>query len=179
MPARARAALLRGLAGAMPFPLRRVRSLLEILAIAEPHSRYASWSGAFGSRLAPRLLSRALREAAGDGGLARAFLQVLEGCDSDDPVDRFAYCDLHTRLVDDILVKGDRMSMAAGIEARVPFLDHKVVEFAARLPSRLRVDGLATKVLLKDVAARHLPQDLVYRRKVGFTVPLTRWFTGA
>ncbi|MHB1952042.1 MAG: asparagine synthase-related protein, partial [Acidiferrobacteraceae bacterium] len=81
-------------------------------------------------------------------------------------------------LVDDILVKGDRMSMAASVEARVPFLDHKLAEFAGRLPRRLRVRGLKSKVLLKRLAERYLPNEVIYRRKVGFTVPLTRWFAG-
>jgi asparagine synthase (glutamine-hydrolysing) len=68
--------------------------------------------------------------------------------------------------------------MGAGGEARVPFLDHRVVEFAARLPRQLKVNGLRSKVLLKRLAERYLPRPVIYRRKVGFTVPLTRWFTG-
>jgi asparagine synthase (glutamine-hydrolysing) len=81
-------------------------------------------------------------------------------------------------LVDDILVKSDRMSMGAGIEARVPFLDHKLVEFAASLPQHLKVSGLSSKIVLKRLAERYLPHETIYRRKVGFTVPLTRWFAG-
>ncbi len=113
-----------------------------------------------------------------DGGLREVFTAVLRDCTSRSDLDRFQYCDLHTRLVDDILVKGDRMSMAAGVEARVPFLDHKIAEFAARLPRHLRVDGLKSKVLLKKLAERYLPPEVIYRRKVGFTGPLTRWFAG-
>jgi asparagine synthase (glutamine-hydrolysing) len=70
------------------------------------------------------------------------------------------------------------MSMGAGIEARVPFLDHKVVEFAACLPERLKVSGLSSKIVLKRLAERYVPRETIYRRKVGFTVPLTRWFAG-
>ena len=70
------------------------------------------------------------------------------------------------------------MSMAAGIEARVPFLDHRVVEFAARLPGEYKVRGQHKKVLLKMLAEKYLPPEVIHRRKVGFTVPLTRWFTG-
>jgi len=110
--------------------------------------------------------------------LAQAFHEIIDACDSSGTLDRFLYCDIHSRLVDDLLVKGDRMSMGAGVEARVPFLDHKVVEFAASLPQRLKVSGLGSKIVLKRLAERYLPRDAIYRRKVGFTVPLTRWFAG-
>jgi len=119
-----------------------------------------------------------MRNEIGDGGLAHAFEEIVNACDSGSAFDRFLYCDIHTRLVDDILVKGDRMSMGAGIEARVPFLDHKLVEFAARLPQHLKVSGLSSKIVLKRLAERYLPREIIYRRKVGFTVPLTRWFAG-
>lgn len=89
------------------------------------------------------------------------------------------YCDSHARLVDDILVKGDRMSMAAGIEARVPFLDHNLAEFSATVPASLKIKGRQRKHVLKQVAAKYLPENVIHRRKVGFTVPLTRWFAGA
>jgi asparagine synthase (glutamine-hydrolysing) len=177
MPAGLRRALLRGAARALPFSGRRLRSAAEILALDAPQ-RYASWYGGFDAQLQAELLSPAMRRELADGGLAQAFERVLAECASGDALDRFLYCDLHTRLVDDILVKGDRMSMAAGVEARVPFLDRHVVEFAARLPRALKVRGLRSKILLKRLAERYVPRDIIYRRKVGFTVPLTRWFTG-
>jgi asparagine synthase (glutamine-hydrolysing) len=68
--------------------------------------------------------------------------------------------------------------MGASIEARVPFLDRKMVEFAARVPSTLKVHGLRSKIVLKKLAEQYLPHETIYRRKVGFTVPLTRWFVG-
>ncbi len=178
MPAGIRNALLRGVAGGLPFEGRRLRSMAEILSIADRPRRFASWYGGFDTDLQPRVLSDCMRREIGDGGLARAFHEIVERCDSDNDLDRFLYCDIHSRLVDDILVKGDRMSMGASIEARVPFLDHKLVEFAARLPRQLKVRGLSSKILLKRLAERYLPRDVVYRRKVGFTVPLTRWFVG-
>jgi len=178
MPAAARALLLRGLASGMPFGGRRLRSMAEILSIDDAPRRYASWYGGFDTRLQGSVLSARLRAEVGDGGLAEIFGALAGQCDSPHAFERFLYCDQHSRLVDDILVKGDRMSMGAGIEARVPFLDHKLVEFAARLPRRMKVSGLRSKVLLKQLAARYLPPQVVYRRKVGFTVPLTRWFAG-
>ena len=178
IPAKLRKSLLRGVAGHLPFGGRRLRSMAEILAISDLPSRFASWYGGFDTELQPRLLSASLRAEVGDGGLARAFGGFVDASESHSALDRFLYCDMHTRLVDDILVKGDRMSMGAGIEARVPFLDHKVVEFAARLPGHLKVSGLRSKIVLKHLAERYIPHETIYRRKVGFTVPLTRWFAG-
>jgi asparagine synthase (glutamine-hydrolysing) len=152
--------------------------MAEILAIADAPSRFASWYGGFDTQLQARVLSAEMRNEIGDGGLSDGFREIVNACDSASALDRFLYCDIHTRLADDILVKSDRMSMGAGIEARVPFLDHKLVEFAARLPQHLKVSGLNSKIVLKRLAERYLPQEIIYRRKVGFTVPLTRWFAG-
>jgi len=178
MPPTIRNALLRGVAAGVPFRGRRLRSMAEILAIGDLARRFASWYGGFDTKLQPRVLSETMRKEVGDGGLAETFCAVIADCSSHHPLDRFLYCDVHTRLVDDILVKGDRMSMGAGIEARVPFLDHTVVEFAARLPSHLKVSGLRSKIVLKRLAERYLPREIIYRRKVGFTVPLAHWFAG-
>ena len=178
MPPGVRNALLRGVASGLPFGGRRLRSMAEILAISDLPRRFASWYGGFDTQLQARVLSDAMRTEVGDGGLAEAFHAIVNTCDSSSALDRFLYCDIHARLVDDLLVKGDRMSMGAGIEARVPFLDHKLVEFAARLPQHLKVSGLSSKIVLKRLAERYLPHETIYRRKVGFTVPLTRWFAG-
>jgi asparagine synthase (glutamine-hydrolysing) len=178
MPSAIRGSLLRGMASGLPFAGRRLRSMAEILAISDMPSRFASWYGGFDTRHQTRVLSDTMRSEIGDGGLARTFHEIVNACDSKNALDRFLYCDIHSRLVDDILVKSDRMSMGAGIEARVPFLDHKVVEFAARLPQNLKIDGLRSKILLKRLGERYLPHEIMYRRKVGFTVPLSRWFTG-
>jgi len=70
------------------------------------------------------------------------------------------------------------MSMAASLELRPPFLDHRLVELAFSLPSRLKVRGRTTKWVVKEVARRHLPPEIVDRRKVGFRVPLDAWFRG-
>lgn len=178
LPSGIRSVLLRGAASGMPFEGRRLRSMAEILGIADLPSRFASWYGGFDTELQPRILSDTMRNEIGDGGLVQAFRNIVDSCDSNGALDRFLYCDIHSRLVDDLLVKGDRMSMGAGIEARVPFLDHKVVEFAARLPQHLKVSGLRSKIVLKRLAERYLPEEIIYRRKVGFTVPLSRWFMG-
>jgi asparagine synthase (glutamine-hydrolysing) len=179
LPDGARQAALRGAGAAMPFKARRLRSILEILGIGPEPQRFASWFGGFDSVLQQQLLHPDFLNDVSDGGLSHEFSTIMAGCnDKNDALNRFLYCDIHSRLVDDILVKGDRMSMAAGIESRVPFLDHRVVEFAANLPSNQKVSGLQKKIILKKLAERYLPHQTIYRRKVGFTVPLARWFTG-
>ena len=85
------------------------------------------------------------------------------------------YLDLKTYLVDDIMVKVDRMSMAASLEAREPLLDHKLIEFAFRLPGRLKVRGLTTKWIFKKTVERLLPKNTIYRRKEGFSIPIKHW----
>ena len=89
--------------------------------------------------------------------------------------DRTLYADFASYMVDNCLTKVDRMSMACSIEARVPLLDRDVVEFAFRLPPELKYNGSQTKILLKQVAARHVPADCIYRPKEGFSIPIKNW----
>jgi asparagine synthase (glutamine-hydrolysing) len=93
-------------------------------------------------------------------------------------VERMQFLDSATYLPDDILVKVDRASMATGLEARVPLLDHRVIEFAWRLPPALRIRDGRGKRLLRDVLYRHVPPGLVERPKMGFSVPLGPWLCG-
>ncbi len=86
--------------------------------------------------------------------------------------------DLMTYLPNDLLVKVDIASMANSLEARSPFLDHKLIEFAATLPESMKIRRTETKYLLKKAAARLVPSDVVYRRKMGFGVPIAKWLRG-
>jgi len=92
-----------------------------------------------------------------------------------DPLDQQEYVDIKTYLVDDILVKVDRMSMANSLEARVPFLDHRFVEFAATIPGSLRLNGKRTKHILKSTLQRELPMQIIERGKEGFSIPIKNW----
>jgi asparagine synthase (glutamine-hydrolysing) len=178
MPASIRATLLRTSAKVLPFSARRWRAVLEILAIDDAAKRYSSWYGAFDTWTQAAILDPAIRDNLAELFLQETFAPILAEFDGDSRLRKFQDCDLQTRLVDDLLVKGDRMSMAASVEARVPLMDHTVVEFAARLPGSYHVRGMETKRLLKRLAERYVPHHAVHRRKVGFTVPLTRWFVG-
>lgn len=96
----------------------------------------------------------------------------------DDPLSLAQYLDLKTYLPDDILTKVDRASMAHGLEVRVPFLDHHFVEQAAGLPPSLKLHGRQGKYVLKKALEPYLPNEVLYRRKMGFSVPLSEWFRG-
>lgn len=92
-----------------------------------------------------------------------------------DPVSRMLYMDTKTWLPEDLLLKADKTTMAASLELRVPFLDHKLLEFATSLPSRMKVNFAETKYILKKAAHALLPRDIIYRRKQGFPVPMKKW----
>jgi len=94
------------------------------------------------------------------------------------PLARTLYADQKTYLVE-LLMKQDQMSMAASIESRVPFLDHTLAEFAARIPDHLKIRGRTQKYILKAAVADLLPHDVVYRKKMGFPTPLRRWLRDA
>jgi asparagine synthase (glutamine-hydrolysing) len=90
---------------------------------------------------------------------------------------RLLYTDVKTYLVE-LLMKQDQMSMSASIESRVPFLDHVLVEFAARLPHRLKLSGLTTKRILREAIRGLVPAEILRRKKMGFPVPFSGWVRG-
>jgi len=92
-----------------------------------------------------------------------------------DEINKELFLDLNTYMVDDILVKVDRMSMAASLETRVPFLDHHIVEFLFQIPGRLKLKGMSSKWLLKKTMERLLPKENIYRKKEGFSIPIKHW----
>jgi asparagine synthase (glutamine-hydrolysing) len=101
--------------------------------------------------------------------------KLLQEAGDRDPLNRSLYVDLRSYLCDNCLVKIDRMSMAVSLESRVPLLDKELVELAFRIPGHLKVANGKTKVLLKRVAARHVPRGCVYRPKEGFSIPIKNW----
>lgn len=99
----------------------------------------------------------------------------FDDCKGEDDITRMQYVDIKTWLVQDILVKADRMSMANSLELRVPFLDKKMLEVALSIPSRYRVSKDLTKIALRGAAAKQLPEKNAKMKKMGFPVPLNDW----
>jgi len=140
--------------------------------------RHMRWMMFLSEAQKKRLYADGLAESIGGAGPVHArepFRGVLERLDAFDAVNGELYLDLKTYLADDILVKVDRMSMAASIEARVPLLDHEVVEFAFRLPGNLKLHGFETKWIFKKTMERLLPKETIYRPKEGFSIPIKHW----
>ena len=142
------------------------------LAALAPDERYVTLMSTFGTDLRHRLLG-------GDTGEHDGYLgRVLMAGPTDD-VDRVMWADTLTYLPEDLLVKTDRATMANSVEARAPLLDHRVVEFAAALPARMKIRGRTTKFLLRQVARTLLPAGVIDRPKMGFDVPVNSWFRGS
>lgn len=106
------------------------------------------------------------------------FAEHYHRAKTDDPIARAQYVDIKTYLTDDILVKVDRASMAVSLEVRCPLLDHKLMELAARIPSRLKLHQGKGKYIFKQAMKRLLPPEVLTRRKQGFVVPLAEWLRG-
>jgi len=125
-----------------------------------------------------RLFSEELRRTLDGYDAFEVFERHAARAGTDDPLALIQYLDLHTYLVGDINTKVDRASMAHSLEVREPLMDHPLVEWLATLPSSLKVRGNEGKYLLKKASEPLLPADILYRPKMGFSVPLARWFRG-
>lgn len=103
------------------------------------------------------------------------FHSVFNRMKNYDDVNKELFLDLNTYLVDDILVKVDRMSMAASLETRVPLLDHHIVEFLFQIPGHFKLKGMSSKWIFKKTMERLLPKETIYRKKEGFSIPIKHW----
>jgi asparagine synthase (glutamine-hydrolysing) len=125
-----------------------------------------------------RLYSTAFKAELGGYNACELFARHAANANTEDPLALIQYIDTHTYLVGDINTKVDRASMAHSLEVREPLMDHEIVEWLATLPSSLKIRGGESKYLLKKAMEPHLPHDIMYRPKMGFAVPLARWFKG-
>jgi asparagine synthase (glutamine-hydrolysing) len=107
------------------------------------------------------------------------YVEAMRNAPAREALDRAQYADMKIWLPGDILTKVDRTSMAVSLEAREPLLDHRLVEFAATLPASMRIRGGEGKWLMKKAMRGHLPDDILYRPKMGFVTPVSAWFRGA
>ncbi|MCC6362228.1 MAG: asparagine synthase (glutamine-hydrolyzing) [Bryobacterales bacterium] len=139
-------------------------------SLLSPTTAHLFWNGAFSKEDKTRVCALP----------RRADLDSLlpEGAEASGALNRYLWLDQTCYLPDDILYKCDRMSMAHSLEVRPPFLDHRIVEFAAALPERLKIHGTQLKYLLRELMRDKLPPSILQRKKEGFDIPTHHWFRG-
>ena len=140
--------------------------------------RYEGWICHFEHRERLALYEPEFRARFGRDAVAALFARTIDGGTAGDPLGRLMELDTQTYLPDDILVKVDIASMAHALEVRAPLLDREVMRFAAALPTRFKLRGSTTKLLLRDVAQELLPKTILKRGKRGFGLPIHRWMRG-
>ncbi len=158
----------------------RVRDAKRFLQAASlpKTERYFRWMSTFNRDAKRELYTREFSETIAAQNPSSFMDKWFGAANGSGILDATLLTDQMTYLPNDLLVKVDIASMANSLEARSPFLDHKVIEFAASLPENLKMQRFETKSLLKKVAAKLVPKEVVYRRKMGFGVPIGNWFRG-
>jgi len=163
--------------GAVPVGMF-LRRFLEN-AERDPAERHAIWFGMCSPREVERIFQPDWRQRFGASSAAdevfAPLARVLEGARFDAPLAKMLYIDFRMYLEDNLLVKIDRASMACSLELRTPYLDHRLVEFAAGLPADLKIRRFRLKYILKKAVEKWLPHKIVYRQKRGFSVPIATW----
>ncbi len=159
-----------------PRPLRAKATFLSLAQQGE--AGYARALSILAPEQRQALFGDALLRERGDYRAEQPFEKLMQNAPARSGLDRAQYADLKFWLPGDILTKTDRTSMAVGLEAREPLLDHRLIEFAGRLPHRQRIRGTTGKWLIKQTMERYLPNDILYRQKQGFVTPLSQWFRG-
>jgi asparagine synthase (glutamine-hydrolysing) len=172
IPRQLRNRLIEPLVRALPYGFRRIKTAVTNLSIENPNERYARWFGALSRSERDRLSVLRLN------GTPVADRPPFDADPGTSALRRVLYFDQASWLPDNLLERGDRMTMAASIEARVPFLDHELAAFVSSLPDDFRVRGLTSKWILREAARQLLPDRILSRPKVGFRVPVNEWFRG-
>jgi asparagine synthase (glutamine-hydrolysing) len=155
--------------------LRWVHNLSLLPTPAEQYAE-ATCFFRFNSQDKQALYSESLWRKLGEIDSARFIVDPYNGANADEMLDRMLYTDFVTRLPEHSLMLTDRMTMAHGLESRSPFLDHELVEYLARFPSRLKIQNGEPKSLFRKFAAGYLPPSIVRREKQGFMFPIAYWF---
>jgi asparagine synthase (glutamine-hydrolysing) len=153
----------------------RAKSTLQSIA-RSPLQGYFNTMSSCPPELKPALLGPEVLRALDGYDSANVLQYHFDRAGSVDPLSRVLYTDIKTYLVDDILVKVDRASMANSLEVRCPLLDHKLMETIARIPPALKLHSGTGKYILKRALEPVLPKEILHRRKWGFGVPLAKWF---
>lgn len=155
----------------LPSRFRRIEIALRSLCERNTAERWSQWFAPFTQQEKTCLFGERI-------STENPLQQYVNNNNINSSLDMMLYADCKLWLPDNLLERGDRMTMAASVEGRVPFLDHEFVEFAFRQSEILKVKGFKRKWLIKQVARKYLPDNIIDRRKVGFSVPLSQWFRG-
>jgi asparagine synthase (glutamine-hydrolysing) len=158
----------------LPYSMRKLKTASRNISAPAPQ-RWMNWFGIFNGQLKEQVISASTR-AAIDMDASRQFSYWLESNTQRDDLSSMLYLDTKIWLPDNLLMKGDKMTMAASLEARIPLLDYKLIEYAASIPSQLKIRGFKAKYLLKRAFADFLPEPILTRKKMGFNVPTGIWF---
>jgi asparagine synthase (glutamine-hydrolysing) len=184
LPAFIRESIIKGVIKAIPGseaprnPIRRAKRFVAAASLPAVEC-YTRWMSAFDDEAKKELYSPQLCDETENLHAANVLRPWFAGANGSGFLDALLLTDTMTYLPNDLLVKVDIASMAVSLEARSPFLDHHMIEFAASLPERLKLRGLKTKYLLKRVLRKLVPVENLTRPKMGFGVPIGYWFRGA
>lgn len=154
--------------------LRRAKRFVQAAALPKT-TRYLNWVSGTSPELKQEIYTDDFKRISAGFDTKQILEQWFDKANGIGAVDASLMTDQQTYLPNDLLVKVDIASMAVSLEARSPFLDHHLMEFAAKLPEDIKVSGLDTKTLLKKVTAKLVPPEVIYRRKMGFGVPVGYW----
>ena len=158
---------------------RTLRAKTTFLSLAEDGAAgYARALAILDQDARRRLYGEMLLRERGEYRAEDALIEVMDSAPARSGLDAAQYADLIFWLPGDILTKVDRTSMAVGLEAREPLLDHRLIEYCATLPESRRIRGRQGKWLMKHAMERYLPDEILYRPKQGFVTPLAEWFRG-
>jgi len=172
LPGYVRHRLVEPLVYALPYGFRRIKTAVTNLNIEDWRERYVRWFGALNRSERDRFSTLRLN------GTSFTDAPPFDADSRSSALRRILYFDQTSWLPDNLLERGDRMTMAASIEARVPFLDHELAAFVSSLPDRYRIRRLRSKWILREAGKQLLPKRILTRPKVGFRVPINEWFRG-
>ncbi len=136
------------------------------------------WTEIFSKDVKRDLYSPAFWEQTREHALGESYVKAFQEADGRSGLEKFLYVDQNTHLLDEFLVKVDRLSMAHSLEVRPPFLDHRIVEFAAEIPMHYKIKGWTTKYLIRRLMKGRLPDYITSGAKKGFSPPMAKWLTG-
>jgi len=155
--------------------IRRLKQFVQASSFS-PERRNVKWHSFFDDQEKQDLYSEELRNRFKNFDSFNYMTDVFDQSDAEEFLDKILYTDIMTYLPENLLVKMDIATMANSLEARSPFLDHKLIEFTAQIPSNLKLKGFTSKYILKRALKNLLPRKILHRDKMGFGLPIGEWF---